>query len=610
MPRGRPLTGAGAGRGPAGACALAGVLTVATLLWFGSPEAGGELLRGPDDHMRLVQVRDWLDGQGWSDLVQHRLDPPAGVAMHWSRLGDLPLAAAALAAETRVGRARALDWSARVVPPLLGGAMVAAFVWAIGPLARGRPGRSTVLVSGALFAAFPQFVPGRIDHHGLQLVLLVCLCGCLARAATGRVGPAAGAGAVGAVSLAVGLETLPAVLVAGAVLAGAAVARPDGARPYAAFGAALALAAAALWATAVPAAERWAAACDRLSWAHAAGAWAVAAGGAALVLRGGGRPAGPASRALALGGVTAAGLAAVAAAAPQCVGGPYADLAPEVRYWFERVTEARSLPGFFHAEPVEAVLLALFPAAAAAAAVARFAAEGRRDWQTAGLAALALAGAALLVWQIRAAYQAWVVGAFALAPLAAAADERVDAVRLMAARVALRLALPAACAATVAVAAAVGARDDAAGPPGRRCDLRAVLPALSDATGLGAAAQTVAAPIDLGPAILLETRHRVLAAPYHRNARGLADNRLVFAGTEAEARATLASRGVGVVVFCRRYARWTDFDDRQPFLDERLAARRPPPWLAPVAERDGIAVFRVDRGTSDAGNGAWAGRAE
>ena len=44
-----------------------------------------------DDAMRMVQVRDWLAGQGWYDLRALRLDPPAGTLMHWSRVVDLPL---------------------------------------------------------------------------------------------------------------------------------------------------------------------------------------------------------------------------------------------------------------------------------------------------------------------------------------------------------------------------------------------------------------------------------------------------------------------------------------------------------------------------------------
>jgi hypothetical protein len=46
-----------------------------------------------DDNLRMAQVRAWLGGQGWFDLVQHRFDPAHGGAnIHWSRLVDLPIA--------------------------------------------------------------------------------------------------------------------------------------------------------------------------------------------------------------------------------------------------------------------------------------------------------------------------------------------------------------------------------------------------------------------------------------------------------------------------------------------------------------------------------------
>jgi hypothetical protein len=46
-----------------------------------------------DDQMRLVQVRDWLAGQGWFDTRQHRVLPPDGISMHWTRYVDLGIAA-------------------------------------------------------------------------------------------------------------------------------------------------------------------------------------------------------------------------------------------------------------------------------------------------------------------------------------------------------------------------------------------------------------------------------------------------------------------------------------------------------------------------------------
>lgn len=46
----------------------------------------------PDEAMRLVQLRDFLAGQAWRDLVPHRLDPSFDTPMHWSRLVDLSMA--------------------------------------------------------------------------------------------------------------------------------------------------------------------------------------------------------------------------------------------------------------------------------------------------------------------------------------------------------------------------------------------------------------------------------------------------------------------------------------------------------------------------------------
>ena len=45
-----------------------------------------------DDVVRLQQIRDWLGGQAFGDLAQHRLGL-GGVEMHWSRLPDLAPAA-------------------------------------------------------------------------------------------------------------------------------------------------------------------------------------------------------------------------------------------------------------------------------------------------------------------------------------------------------------------------------------------------------------------------------------------------------------------------------------------------------------------------------------
>jgi hypothetical protein len=48
------------------------------------------LILDTDDAMRLTMVHDLLAGQGWFDLVQHRLNTPYGALTHWSRLIDAP----------------------------------------------------------------------------------------------------------------------------------------------------------------------------------------------------------------------------------------------------------------------------------------------------------------------------------------------------------------------------------------------------------------------------------------------------------------------------------------------------------------------------------------
>src|SRR5271170_4207553 len=79
-------------RSPAGLALLALALSTAQL-WPSIVEVWTTGAYGlPADAMRLVEVRDLLAGQAWFDLHQYRLDPPAGLDMHWTRVLDVPLA--------------------------------------------------------------------------------------------------------------------------------------------------------------------------------------------------------------------------------------------------------------------------------------------------------------------------------------------------------------------------------------------------------------------------------------------------------------------------------------------------------------------------------------
>src|ERR1700753_3325050 len=72
-----------------------------------------------DDAMRLPEVGDLIGGQGWFDLFQHRMDPPGGTSMHWSRLIDVPLAALILLLKPLVGMHSAEAMTLCIWPALL-----------------------------------------------------------------------------------------------------------------------------------------------------------------------------------------------------------------------------------------------------------------------------------------------------------------------------------------------------------------------------------------------------------------------------------------------------------------------------------------------------------
>ena len=125
-----------------------------------------------DDNMRLMQVRAWLNGQGWYDLRNYRLDPPRGFDIHWSRIVDLPIAGLILFFRLFTSNAWAERLACGIAPLLplsiamLGVAatvrrLVHPLAW---PLA-------IVFLLGTS-ATMLMFLPERIDHHGWQLAML------------------------------------------------------------------------------------------------------------------------------------------------------------------------------------------------------------------------------------------------------------------------------------------------------------------------------------------------------------------------------------------------------------------------------------------------------
>ena len=169
-----------------------------------------------DDNMRLMQVRAWLGGQGWFDLRQYRLNPPAGFDIHWSRLVDLPLAGLILFFRLFTTDA----WAERLACGLAPLLPLSVTLLALAAVVRRLVDRlawplAVVILFGAV-ATMLMFAPERIDHHGWQLAFLMLTLAGLTDPRAARGG--ATMGLATAASLSIGLEMLPYGALGGAIL--------------------------------------------------------------------------------------------------------------------------------------------------------------------------------------------------------------------------------------------------------------------------------------------------------------------------------------------------------------------------------------------------------
>ncbi|MFE1600706.1 hypothetical protein [Methylobacterium sp. ID0610] len=542
-----------------------------------------------DDAMRLVAVRDLLAGQSWSDVGQHRLQPPSGASMHWSRLVDLPIAGLILLLRPFAG-AQADAVAAALWPPLLFGLYAAGLFTGARRLFGERAAILGLFVATQTALLVSLFAPGRVDHHNVQICAVLGLGLCLMRPAPGwRAG--AGAGALAALSLAVGLETLPFIAAAGLLVAGTWI--RAGARALGAFlGFALALAcgAAALFALDTPPTAWGAPACDALSlpWL-----WICACGGVTALAAAALRPRRAAARAAlaALGGLAMAG--GLVRLAPDCLDGPFAGMPEAVREgWLTQVREMlplwRSLPQF-PGEVLTALMPILVGALVASAMAWRAPPPTRRAW---GILAGALwLGAGLGLMQFRGLY---VASGFVALAGGAVLDRGLSLLREPGAAPLARAAMLAAgigligklwfvgAAAPSLLATAEAAPRSDAGPS---CTSR---PAMA---GLGRLpAGTVLAPIDLGPFLLLHTPHAVVAAPYHRALAGLS---AAIAGFQDEAslRRVAGAWQVSYIAVCPPPE---GADGGAPLVGDLARGRVVPPWLEPVPMPDSpLRVWRL-----------------
>ena len=300
----------------------------------------GQIGPDSDDVMRLVQIKDLLNGQDWFDLHQYRMGPDGGTLMHWSRLADLPIIALYSLFDLFLPSDTALVWAYSAWPPLsvlvvLGG------LYAGARHVSDRAGALACLVLGVfVYATHYRFSPGAIDHHNLQLGLIALAMG-LALDPLRRPWRLVGAGMALAASVAIGGEVYVFVAAICAFIAlDWLVAGRAAMRGAIGFGAGLAAGLEiAFFATIAPS-HYEVVACDTLSSVSLLAGMAGGFGLAAAALVTSGRTVWLRLGALMLVGVICA--ATLVMVGPECLSNPLEDLSPEVKaFWLDRVDEAR-----------------------------------------------------------------------------------------------------------------------------------------------------------------------------------------------------------------------------------------------------------------------------
>jgi hypothetical protein len=126
-----------------------------------------------DDMVRLQQIRDWLGGQSWFDLTQHRLGLGDGLPMHWTRVNDLIPALIITLVKPFAGAHNAELTAVLLGPALLFFAFLLLSARAALSLGGAEATKVAMIIAAFAFPATGMFIPGRIDHHALQIVLLL-----------------------------------------------------------------------------------------------------------------------------------------------------------------------------------------------------------------------------------------------------------------------------------------------------------------------------------------------------------------------------------------------------------------------------------------------------
>ena len=544
---------------------------------------------GNDDVMRLTVVRDLIAGQSWFDTTQYRMVPPEGLSLHWSRYIDVGIAAIILPLSLVVEMDLAEQIAVGVWPTLI-------FLLTLVVLGFGT--RRVFSAPAASFAMLCLVIwpltadvhsrPGNLDHHNVQfLMMLVMVLAIIWPDGAKRAGIVAGLSA--AFSLAVGLESVLFIVVAGLVLVVRSAMRAERSR-LVAFCIALVVGSCLLWLGQAPPATRLIPVCDQLS-TPMLGLVSVAAVASLLpllILRGSDRPA------IILGAtvvLTGAGLLVVWPLLGPCILGPYGNL-PEALQIYISTSIVEAKPALVYAKtnaaPAFIFLLPVFAAVLLGGwrwFSTKHDSSCQENTALGTLLVFCVCGLGLVFYQMRTvilvATVVPMIGGVVMAQMLASYLKNRDALQgllMLGAQITF-------IAPTLIVTSILPFLPKASQTDGQSlavCRNYASLQSLNDVPS-----GTILSHGNLGASIIWATHHDALSAPYHRSAAALGNGILPFAMEDTEMEEYIRDTAATHLLLCRDQT----FDGA---FATSLAAGAQVNWLVPVPlDDDALMLFAL-----------------
>ncbi|MVZ98300.1 hypothetical protein EUU23_11405 [Sphingorhabdus sp. IMCC26285] len=573
--------------------AMLWLLVSAALIWSSWPQVGTLAGWDPDDELRLVQLRDFLNGQSWFDTTQYRMNRPNGAPIHWSRLVEVPLALLILLLRPLMGQMWAEIAAGIAVPLLLLGwisYMLARIATQISSREAGVAAALITLSSGALLL---QLRPMRIDHHGWQIAMAVLALSTLFRADVRKAGIVLGLAM--AVWLHISLEGAP-MTAAFFLFLGFGWVRGSAVQGRLFWTITSFTVCTVLLFFGTQAQGLYADTyCDTISPPHMFGiasaafimipatylqpdrweirlAAAALAGGLALVL--------------------------LLSMAPQCVGGAFGGMDPLVRtYWYSNVTEG--LPIWHQPWRVALNLSAGLVAGTISWFLlsARLRGEPRRQLATMGFFVFFGVLLSLLVVRtisVATAFAIPVTASFIALLFRQYRQAKVPARRIGLIAAILVLLVPGAAISSLIRILPDGANDSTAEAKNKAAD--ALCQSALSIRALGSLPKgNFLSTFDMGPTILAQTPHSVLASSHHRNEQAMHDHIQIFRSSPDTSHQLLKARGIDYLALCPAETELAIYARKDPGgLWAQLAKGKIPQWLEPLGSRGkGIKVWRV-----------------